>query len=149
MGISDYLSLFPGASREKPRFMALAEAVLTQAVDLQSLADMLLPGFSFALAEGKQLDMLAAAEGLGREDHTPGAPLADGDFRVYLLAKHALWAWDGTNRGVPETLSAGLPGSRQADNMDGTVTLAPASRPPAPPEALFPVPAGIQIQLEE
>ena len=98
MDISAYLPLFPGASREKPRFMALAEAVLTQAVDLQSLADMLLPGFSFALAEGKQLDMLAAAEGLGREDHTPGAPLADGDFRVYLLAKHALWACPAAGR---------------------------------------------------
>ena len=34
MDINSYLSLFPGATREKPRFMALAEAVLAQAADL-------------------------------------------------------------------------------------------------------------------
>ena len=29
MELTDYIALFPGSSREKPRFMALAEAVLS------------------------------------------------------------------------------------------------------------------------
>lgn len=37
MQLSDYLALFPSASREKSRFMALAEAVLSQVMDLQNL----------------------------------------------------------------------------------------------------------------
>ena len=37
MNPNDYLALFLGATREKPRFMALAETVLRQAADLQSL----------------------------------------------------------------------------------------------------------------
>ena len=42
----EWLSLFPGASRDRPRFMALAEAVLRQAEDLASLTAQLQPGFS-------------------------------------------------------------------------------------------------------
>ena len=37
MQLSDYLALFPGASREKERFMALAEALLRQAGDLMNV----------------------------------------------------------------------------------------------------------------
>ena len=52
MDLGDYLTLFPGASREKARFMALAGAVLRQAADLSALAEAIQPGLSFALAEG-------------------------------------------------------------------------------------------------
>ena len=38
MDLNTYIFLFPGATREKPRFMALAEAVLAQAADLAALA---------------------------------------------------------------------------------------------------------------
>ncbi len=45
MNMSDYLALFPGASREKPKLMALARAVLRQAMDLVPLTEQLLSGF--------------------------------------------------------------------------------------------------------
>ena len=142
MVLSDYLSLFPGATREKERFMALAEAVLRQVVDLASLVASLQSGFSFASAEGQQLDDLAAAVGLSREDFSVGGA-SDEDFREYLLAKLALWTWDGTNETVPDVLAAALPGSTQRDNGDGTVTVTGAGTLPA--GSVFPVPAGIRI----
>ncbi len=54
----DYLDLFPGTTREKARFMALAQAVLQQAVDLMALVPMTETGFSFGAAVGKQLNAL-------------------------------------------------------------------------------------------
>ncbi len=136
MTLTDYLSLFPGETRGHPRFMAFAEAVLRQAADLASLTAQLQSGFSFASAEGIQLDMLAAAVGLRRE-----SGMADETFRQYLLAKLALWTWDGTNEGVPAVLAAGLPGSTENDNQDGTVTV----EPPGISSECLPVPAGVRI----
>ena len=131
MTLTDYLALVPGATREKARFMALAEAVLRQAADLMALTDQMQSGFSFAAAEGKQLDAIAAAVGLAR----PSPDCPDGGFRAYLLAKLALWGWDGTNGTLPE-----LPGCSLSDNGDGTVTLTGDA-----PEAMLPVPAGVRI----
>ena len=141
MVLSEFLALFPGATRGKARFMALAEAVLRQAVDLMNLVAMIQPGYSFAAAEGKQLDDLAAAAGLARE-----SGMTDETFRQYLLAKLALWTWDGTNETVPAVLAAALPGSTQYDNQDGTVTAGTDTA--LPPEKLFPYPAGIRLITE-
>ena len=135
MTLTDYLSLFPGSSREHPRFMAFAGAVLRQAADLLALTASLQPGFSFAAAEGKQLDDLAAAVGLARE-----SGMTDETFRQYLLAKLALWTWDGTNETVPAVLAAALSGSTQYDNQDSTVTVTPAGIR----QELLPIPAGIR-----
>ena len=140
MIMSDYLSRFPGASREKPRIMALAKAVLRQAADMFPLAASLQSGFSFALAEGVQLDALAASVGLSRE-----SGMADEAFRQYLLSKLALWTWDGTNEGGPGVLGIALPGTVLNDNQDGTVTVLP----PGIRQNLLPVPAGIQINDEQ
>ena len=118
MQLEDYLALFPGASREKPRFMALAEAVLRQAADLTALTAALQSGFSFGEAEGVQLDAAAGAAGLSRE---PG--MTDEAFRAYLLQKLKLWSWDGTNLGVPAVLPEGV---TETDNLNGTVTVSPA-----------------------
>lgn len=137
----EWLSLFPGASRDKPRFMALAEAVLRQAADLMTLTAQLQPGFSFAGAEGGQLDQLAGAIGLNRSDI--GTDVPDETFRKYLLAKLALWTWDGTNKTVPEVLGIALPGSTQTDNGDGTVTVSMAGSLPVEAREVFPIPAGI------
>ena len=139
MTLQDYLSLFPGASREKPRFMALAEAVLRQAMDLQALTEELQSGFSFARAEGIQLDAFAEVLGIRRAD--VGDNVSDAAFRQYLLAKLALWRWDGTNKTVRETLEAALPGRTETDNMDGTVTLTPGENR----QELLPVPAGVRV----
>ena len=135
MNLTDYLSLFPGASREKPRFTALAETVLRQAADLMALTGAIPAGFSFGAAEGAQLDDLAAASGLTRE-----TGMTDEAFRAFCLAKLSLWTWDGTNAGVPAALSA-LPGVTEEDNMDGTVTV----RPEGTREDLLPVTAGIRM----
>ena len=133
MVLSDYLALFPGASRGKARFMALAEAVLRQAVDLMKLVEMIHPGYSFAAAEGKQLDAAAEAVGLER-----GNGMTDEAFRQYALQKLKLWAWDGTNEGVPAALPEGV---TETDNQDGTVTVSPAGIQ----KELLPVPAGVGI----
>ena len=137
----EWLSLFPGASRDRPRFMALAEAVLRQASDLAALTAQTQAGFSFARAEGIQLDQIAAAIGLNRSDI--GTDVPDETFRQYLLAKLALWSWDGTNKTVPEVLGIALPGSTQTDNGDGTVSISGAMMT----ERVYPVPAGIKIIL--
>ena len=128
--------------------MALAEAVLRQAVDLASLTLQLQSGFSFASAEGQQLDDLAAAVGLRRSDLEAKASVPDETFRQYLLVKLALWTWDGTNEGVQGVLDTALPGSRQTDNMDGTVTVSSAGTLPAEAGELFPVTAGVRTNEE-
>ena len=136
----EWLSLFPGASRDRPRFMALAEAILRQAEDLAALTAQMQAGFSFARAEGIQLDQIAEAIGLNRRDI--GADVPDETFRQYLLAKLALWTWDGTNKTVPEVLGIALPGSTQTDNGDGTVSITGLF--PTELEKSFPIPAGIR-----
>ena len=139
----EWLSLFPGASRDRPRFMALAEAVLRQASDLAALAAQIQAEFSFARAEGIQLDQIAAAIGLNRTDI--GTDVPDETFRQYLLAKLALWTWDGTNKTVPEVLGIALPGSTQTDNGDGTVTVSMTGSLPVETREVFPIPIGIGI----
>ena len=136
----EWLSLFPGASRDRPRFMALAEAILRQAADLAALTVQVQAGVSFARAEGIQLDQIAEAIGLNRRDVGPNVP--DETFRQYLLAKLALWTWDGTNKTVPEVLGIALPGSTQTDNGDGTVSITGLF--PTELEKSFPIPAGIR-----
>ena len=131
MDINNYLDLFPGASREKPRFMALAQAVLRQAVDLMALIESIQSGFSFASADGKQLDAIAEAVGLSRE-----SGMTDEAFRAYLLQKLKLWTWDGTNAGVPDVLPEGV---TETGNLDGTVTVSPVGMD----KKLLPVPAGV------
>ncbi len=133
--MTDYLALFPGASREKARFMALAEAALAQVTDLQSVVEEIRAGYAAGQAEGNQLDAFAESVGLRRET---GA--ADETFRQYLLNKLTLWTWDGTNEKVPAALSA-QPGVTVTDNGNGTVTISPAGTNPE----LVPVPAGVRV----
>ena len=133
MNTEQYLVLFPGASREKARFMALAEAVLQQAVDLMTLIDSIQSGFSFATAVGSQLDAIAEAVGLRRE-----YGMTDEDFRAYLLPKLKLWTWDGTNVNAPAVLPEGV---TETDNRDGTVTVSPAGTR----QDLLPIPAGVRM----
>ena len=125
--------------------MALAEAVLRQVTDLQAAVASMNGAFSFSEAEGKQLDLLAESVGLSRENTSAGANSTDAQFRQYLLAKLALWGWDGTNEGVPAVLEAGLPGNTEKDNCNGTVTVSPGTGLPAPMKDLAPVPAGVRV----
>ena len=144
MTLSDYLSLFPGASREKPRFMALAEAVLRQATDFLPVISALSSAFSLDSAAGVQLDILGASCGLSRADTSAGPEASDEVFRSFLQDKLLLWGWDGTNETVPDILNAILPGGTQCDNGDGTITLRPSGSLSAPAKDLFCIPAGVR-----
>ena len=136
MQLSDYLALFPSASREKPRFMALAEAVLSQVMDLQNLVSQIRTGYSVGSAAGVQLDAVAAAVGLRRESGIE----TDVAFRQYLLAKLCLWGWDGSNECVPAALAV-QPGVTVSDNGNGTVSVSPSGMD----RELVPVSAGIGV----
>ena len=115
--------------------MALAEAVLSQVKDLQGLVEVIRAGYAVGQAEGEQLNAAAEAMGLRRE-----TGMTDEAFRQFLLAKLALWTWDGTNEKVLAALSA-QPGVTVTDNANGTVTVSPAGTA----SDLVPVPAGIRI----
>lgn len=134
--LSFYVSLFPGASREKERFMALASAVLQQTCDLVSLMPQLASGFSFASASGVQLDALGASAGIPRQEGWE-----DETYRRVLLRKFRIWSWDGTNETAGEFL---LPGETLRDNGNNSVTVS-AGLMPLPAEKLLPVPLGVKV----
>ncbi len=102
----------------KPRFRALASAVLGQVTDLAALFDG--AAFSFETATGFFLDTLGEISGVRRT--TPG--MTDTEFREFLRQRIALHHWDGTNGSLKETLDLAFPdGSAMiVDNIDGTVT---------------------------
>ena len=145
MNLIDYLSLFPGNTREKHRFMTLAGAVLQQAIDLQAAVGQINGAFAPETAQGAQLDALAASLGLSRLDTSAGAAVTDTAFRDFIQKKLIRWAWDGTNRSAPAIVTKLQPGASQTDNMNGTVTVTGAGAQPAPVKDLFPVTAGIRV----
>ena len=131
------MTLFPAYTRRKPRFCALAQAILSQAQDLETTIREIPAAYSPDGAWGVRLDAIGSASGLPRPEG-----MADEDYRQYLLAKFALFTWDGTNETAQPLLESVFPGSTISDNGDGTVTVRPVS---ALQEAfhLYPVPAGI------
>ncbi|MBR6966164.1 MAG: hypothetical protein IKH81_03680 [Clostridia bacterium] len=136
MNITDYLSLFPGHTREKPRFMALAEAILHQVEDLWQLLPEMECAFSFSYASGLQLDALGASVSVPRREGWD-----DETYRSVLLRKLKLWTWDGTNETVPSFLSEG---ETLQDNDNMTVTVHADEPLPVPSDEWFPVPAGVK-----
>ena len=131
MTLNDYLSLFPGSTREKPRFMAVASALLQQAVDLQAVVEQINAAFAPATALGAQLDALGESLGLSRLDTTAGAAATDEVYRDFILKKMIRWGWNGTNKTVPGIAEQLQAGSFEKDNMNGTVTVTGASTQPA------------------
>ena len=145
LSLDFYLSLFPASSREKPRFLALASTVLSQAADLLSLIQTdFLSAFDLDSAAGSQLDTLGALLNVPRPK--PSTP--DTDYRMLLRARSAVNHWDGTNENLPSVLEAAFPGRSASltDNQDGTVSVSFSGEMPFPAAELFPVPAGIRIK---
>jgi hypothetical protein len=140
MTINEYLALFPGATREKERFMALAEAVLRQVMDLQDMIGTMNGAFSFAGVEGLQLDAFGEALGIRRADL--GEDVPDSAFRQYIRGKLVLRRWDGTNGTAQAALEEAMPGRIETDNQDGTVTVTPDGDRW---KTLLPVPAGVRV----
>ena len=134
MNLAFYLSLFPAFSREKPRFSALAEAVLRQVTDLIALVPSLASGFSFASAEGVQLDLLGVSVSVPRQEGW-----SDETYRAVLLKKLKLDTWDGTNETSFDFLDEG---ETFIDNCNGTVTAATSL--PLPANEVLPVPIGVE-----
>ena len=88
----DYMTLFPFASRNMPRFSALAGAILSQVNDLLSVIAALPAAFSVSGAAGAQLDALGASILYPRPEG-----MNDEDYRQVLRVKLALFRWDGIN----------------------------------------------------
>ena len=135
MSLQDYLSLFPAYTRSRPRFAALAEAILRQAVDLITLVQDIAPGFSFANAAGVQLDALGESVGIPRTEGWD-----DETYRGVLLRKLKLWTWDGMNESVPDFLASG---ETLKDNSNGSVTVTTGTLP-LPANQLLPIPMGVK-----
>ena len=144
MHLDDYLSLFPGSTREKERFMSLAGAVLRQVTDLQALVGELNVAFAPESAQGAQLDALGKSLGLSRLDTSAGAAATDEMYRDFIRKKLIRWGWDGTNKTVPGIAEQIKAGSVEKDNLNGTVTITGAGTQPAAVKELYPIPAGIR-----
>ena len=110
----DYMTLFPGYTRDKPHFAALAVAVLQQTTDLIALVPELESGFSVAHAVGIQLDALGASPSIPRQSCWD-----DETYRSILQRKLRRNQWNGLNDSAFEYVDEG---ETFSDNCNGTVT---------------------------
>ena len=130
----DYMTLFPGYTRDKPRFAALAAAVLQQVNDLIALVPEMESGLSVAHAVGAQLDALGVSLSIPRQ-----SGWNDETFRSILLRKLRRNQWNGLNDSAFEYVDEG---ETFTDNCNGTVTAVTVETVPA--KEVMPVPIGIR-----
>ena len=130
----DYMTLFPGYTRDKPHFAALAAAVLQQVYDLIALVPELESGFSVAHAVGEQLDALGVSLSIPRQ-----SGWNDETYRSILLRKLRRNQWNGLNDSAFEYIDAG---ETFTDNCNGTVTAVTVEAVPA--GEVMPVPMGFK-----
>ena len=135
----EYRILFPSATRNKPRFSALAEAILSQVNDLQAVIVALPEAYAVSSAAGRLLDDIGASFMFPRPEG-----MSDTDYRSCLLAKLVLYSWDGTNNTAQGILTRMFPGSTICDNCNGTVTVHPVSDLQRD-QKLYLLPAGIRV----
>ncbi len=128
------MTLFPGYTRDKPHFAALAAAVLQQVNDLIALVPELESGFSVAHAVGEQLDALGVSLSFPRL-----SGWNDETYRSILLRKLRRNRWDGLNDSAFEYIDAG---ETLIDNCNGTVTAVTVEAVPA--GEVMPVPMGFK-----
>ena len=130
----DYMTLFPGYTRDKPRFAALAAAVLQQVNDLIALVPEMESGLSVAHAVGAQLDALGVSLSIPRQ-----SGWNDETFRSILLRKLRRNQWNGLNTSAFEYIDEG---ETFIDNCNGTVTATTVEAVPA--GEVMPVPIGFK-----
>ena len=130
----DYMTLFPGYTRDKPRFAALAAAVLQQVNDLIALVPEMEAGFSVAHAVGEQLDALGVSLSIPRQ-----SGWNDETYRSILLRKLRRNQWNGLNDSAFEYVDEG---ETFTDNCNGTVTAVTVEAVPA--KEIMPVPMGFK-----
>ena len=130
----DYMTLFPGYTRDKPRFAALATAVLQQVYDLIALVPEMESGFSVAHAVGEQLDALGVTLSIPRQ-----SGWNDETYRSILLRKLRRNQWNGLNSCAFEYVDEG---ETFTDNCNGTVTATTVEAVPA--NEVMPIPMGFK-----
>ena len=130
----DYMTLFPGYTRDKPRFAALTAAVLQQVNDLIALVPEMESGFSVAYAVGEQLDALGVSLSIPRQNGWN-----DETYRSILLRKLRRNQWNGLNDSAFEYVDEG---ETFTDNCNGTVTAVTVEAVPA--GEVMPVPMGFK-----
>ena len=130
----DYMTLFPGYTRDKPRFAALAAAVLQQVNDLITLVPEMESGLSVAHAVGAQLDALGASVAIPRQ-----SGWNDETYRSILLRKLRRNQWNGLNDSAFDYVDEG---ETFCDNGDGTVSSVTVEAVDA--GDVMPVPMGIR-----
>ena len=130
----DYMTLFPGYTRDKPHFAALAAAVLKQVNDLIALVPELESGFSVAHAVGEQLDALGVSLSIPRQ-----SGWNDETYRSILMRKLRRNQWNGLNDSAFEYVDEG---ETFTDNCNGTVTAVTVEAVPA--GEVMPVPMGFK-----
>ena len=130
----DYMALFPGYTRDQPRFAGLASAVLQQVYDLTALVPSLESGFSVGAAVGVQLDALGASVSVLRQSGWD-----DETYRRVLLRKLRRNQWNGLNDSAFEYVDEG---ETFTDNCNGTVTATTVEAVPA--GEVMPVPMGVR-----
>ena len=130
----DYMTLFPGYTRDKPRFAALAAAMQQQVNDLITLVPEMESGFSVAHAVGVQLDALGVSLSIPRQ-----SGWNDETFRSILLRKLRRNQWNGLNTSAFEYIDEG---ETFIDNCNGTVTATTVEAVPA--GEVMPVPIGFK-----
>ena len=130
----DYMTLFPGYTRDKPRFAALAAAMLQQVNDLITLVPEMESGLSVAHAVGAQLDALGVSLSIPRQ-----SGWSDETFRSILLRKLRRNQWNGLNTSAFEYIDEG---ETFIDNCNGTVTATTVEAVPA--GEVMPVPIGFK-----
>ena len=130
----DYMTLFPGYIRDKPRFAALASAVLQQVTDLMALVPSLESGFSVGHAVGLQLDALGDSVSIVRENGWD-----DETYRRIMLRKLRRNQWNGLNESSFDYVD---PGETYSDNSNGTVTA--TTQEVVPVNNVMPVPMGVR-----
>ena len=130
----DYMTLFPGYTRDKPHFAALAAAVLQQVTELIALVPEMESGFSVAHAVGAQLDALGVSLSFPRQ-----SGWSDETYRSILLRKLRRNQWDGLNSSAFEYVDEG---ETFTDNCNGTVTASTVEAVAA--NEVMPVPMGFK-----
>ena len=130
----DYMTLFPGYTRDKPHFVALAAAVLKQVNDLIALVPEMESGLSVAHAVGAQLDALGVSLSIPRQ-----SGWNDETFRSILLRKLRRNQWNGLNDSAFDYVDEG---ETFTDYCNGTVTATTVEAVPA--KEVMPVPMGFK-----
>ena len=130
----DYMTLFPGYTRDKPHFAALDAAVLKQVNDLIALVPEMEAGLSVAHAVGAQLDALGVSLSIPRQ-----SGWSDETFRSILLRKLRRNQWNGLNDSAFDYVDEG---ETFTDNCNGTITATTVEAVPA--KEVMPVPMGFK-----